>query len=149
MKRLLLLLATAAAAGCSSVAKMPPVFSESLITNITEQGNHFFTYRANLSMQEGGAAPARGPGVGGKGGGRGGPGGGMGGGPGGGMGGGMGAPGGGMQARMRDNPQEAAMERLEEILAETGYCPNGWFVIEKTFDRGAAEIRGECRTASA
>jgi|GEM_PF-2453581 len=154
MKRYLLLAAVAVATGCSSTPEMPPVFSESLITNITKQGNHFFTYKATLSLDQQRGRPG---GMGsGPGGGRGGPGGGMGGVPGGGMegpgsmGGGPidGGPGGGMQAKMRNNPEKAAMERLEEVLAETGYCPNGWFVIEKTFDRGSAEVRGECRTAS-
>jgi len=126
---------------------MPPVFSESLITNIAPQGNHFFTYKATLNLTQGGAG-----GRGHSGAGRGGPGGmggGMGGRPGGGMGGGPGGGGNGMQSRMRNNPEEAAMDRLNEVLGETGYCPGGWFIIEKTFDRGSAEIRGECRTASA
>ncbi|WP_193161674.1 hypothetical protein [Microbulbifer hainanensis] len=159
MKRSLLLAATVLAAGCSSTPPMPPVFSESLITNITAQGNQVFTYKATLNLSEGGGrgqrgGMGRGPG-GGMGGGKGGgPGGGMGGGPGGGMGGEPGGamggkPGGGMQAKMRGNPEEAATERLTEVLADTGYCTNGWFVIEKTIDQGLAEIRGECRTASA
>ncbi|WP_308366091.1 MULTISPECIES: hypothetical protein [unclassified Microbulbifer] len=145
MRTLLLVACAALAAGCSSAPKMPPVFSESLITDISEQGNRFFTYKATLSMeQQGRGGPGGGMG-GGPGRGRGGTPGGMGGGPGGTMG---GTPGGGMQNRMRGNPEETAKERLEEILAETRYCPNGWFVIEETFDRGSAEIRGECRAVS-
>ncbi|AMX01767.1 hypothetical protein [Microbulbifer thermotolerans] len=139
MKRYILLAAATLAAGCSSTPEKPPVFSESLITHISDQGNRFFTYKAQLSAdQEGGMGGGRRGGRGG------GPGGGMGGGPGGGAGG----KGGGTMAKMRDNTQEAAMERMEELLAETDYCPNGWFIIEKTFDRGSAEIRGECRAAS-
>ncbi|WP_323845416.1 hypothetical protein [Microbulbifer magnicolonia] len=128
-------------AGCSSTPRIPPVFSESLITDISEQGNRFFTYKATLSTDQRGGRPGD---MGG------GPGGDMGGGPdGSGPGGGMGSgPGGGMAGKMRGNSEKAAMARLEEVLAETGYCTNGWFVIEKTFDRGSAEIRGECRTAS-
>ncbi|WP_043319191.1 hypothetical protein [Microbulbifer sp. HZ11] len=139
MKRLYSAAAFAAIAtvtGCASAPKAPPVFSESFITSITPQGNHLFTYTASLSMENAGGG--RKPG----GGGRGGKGGG---GPGGGMGGGKGGGAGGMPAKMRENASEAAMERLDLVLAETNYCPHGWFVIEKTADRGNVEVKGECR----
>ncbi|MCK7596233.1 hypothetical protein M0G74_03000 [Microbulbifer sp. CAU 1566] len=137
--------------GCASTPKAPPVFSESFITNITEQGNRMFTYTATINGGGEGGGPGggmgggrRGPGGPGGGGGMGGgPGGGMGGGPGGGMGGGPG--GGGMSGKMRENPEKAAGERLEEVLATTQYCPHGWFVIEKSNLQGSVEIRGECR----
>lgn len=149
--------AIATVAGCASAPKAPPVFSESFITNITEQGNRMFTYTATINSggERGGpdggmGGGGRGPGGGGgKGGGPGGggmgggPGGGMGGGPGGGMGGGPG--GGGMSSKMRENPEKAAQERLQEVLAKTSYCPHGWFVIEKSNLQGSVEIRGECR----
>ena len=151
MKHLLTAAAVASLTACASAPKAPPVFSESFITNITPQGNHMFTYTASLSMDRqggpggGGRGPGGGPG-GGRGGMGGGPGGGMGGGSGGGPGGGMGSgPNGGMASKMRGNSSEAAMERLEEVLQQTSYCPNGWFVIEKTADRGNVEVRGECR----
>lgn len=131
--------AITALGGCASAPKAPPVFSESFITNITPQGNQLFTYSASLSMDKAGGG--RQSGGGGRGG-RGGPGGGKSGGMGGGKGGG---PGGGMPAKMRENSGEAAMERLDQVLAETGYCPHGWFVIEKTVDRGSVEVKGECR----
>ena len=145
MKYLLMAAVAASLTACASAPKAPPVFSESFIANIAPQGNHLFTYTANLSMENPGSG--RGPGGGGGGrGGRGGPGGGMGGGPGGGQGGGMGGgPGGGMVAKMRGNSSEAAMERLNEVLKQTNYCPNGWFVIEKNVDRGNVEVKGECR----
>jgi len=152
MKHLLTAAIVASLAACASAPKAPPVFSESFITNITPQGNHMFTYTASLSMEQQGGGPGgggggRGPGGGGRGGMGSGPGGGMGGGPGGGMGGSPGGgAGGGMAQKMRGNSEEAAMERLEEVLTETGYCPKGWFVIEKTADRGNVEVRGECRS---
>ncbi|MCQ3828488.1 hypothetical protein HXX02_03445 [Microbulbifer elongatus] len=135
--------AITAASGCASTPKAPPVFSESFITNITPQGNHLFTYTATLSADNPGGG--RGPGGGGRGG-RGGMGGGPGGGMGGSKGGGMGpGAGGGMPAKMRENSSEAAMERLEQVLAATSYCPHGWFIIEKTADRSNVEVKGECR----
>ncbi|WP_158681646.1 hypothetical protein [Microbulbifer pacificus] len=132
-------------AGCASTPKTPPVFSESFIANITEQGNRIFTYTASVNGGGEGGGPrggmgGRGPGGGGKGGA---PGGGR---PGGGMGGGMGgAPGAGMSRKMREDPEKAAQERLEDVLTETSYCPKGWFVIEKSSLQGTVEIRGECR----
>ncbi|WGL16145.1 lipoprotein [Microbulbifer bruguierae] len=143
--------AIAALAACSSTPKAPPVFSESFITKITEQGNRMFTYTAmvNAGGEGGGPGGGRGgrggggPGGGSGGGMGGGPGGGMGGGPGGGMGGGPG--GGGMSNKMRENPEKAAQARLEEVLADTAYCPHGWFVIEKSNLQGSVEIKGECR----
>ncbi|WP_226663550.1 hypothetical protein [Microbulbifer aggregans] len=155
--------AIASLSACSSTPKAPPVFSESLITNITEQGNRMFTYTATVNgggPGGGGEAPGgrggRGGGPsggmgGGPGGGMGGgPGGGMGGGPGGGMGGGPGGgvgggPGGGMSSKMRIDPDKAAQERLEEVLTSTKYCPHGWFVIEKNTQQSSVEIKGECR----
>ncbi|WP_143735644.1 hypothetical protein [Microbulbifer mangrovi] len=141
------LVTAATLGGCASAPDAPPVFSESFIANITEQGNRMFTYTATVNGEGGGGAPGggmrgRGPG-GGKGGG---PGGGMGGGAGGGPGGGMGGPGAvGMSKKMRENPEKAARERLEEVLSQTSYCPHGWFVIEKSTLQGKVEIRGECR----
>ncbi|WP_171019029.1 hypothetical protein ACONUD_19445 [Microbulbifer harenosus] len=163
--------AIATVAGCASAPKAPPVFSESFIANITEQGNRMFTYTATINsggerggpdggMGGGGRGPSGGkgggPGGGGMGGGPGGGmgggpgGGGMGGGPGGGMGGGPGGVGGGpggggMSSKMRENSEKAAQERLQEVLAKTSYCPHGWFVIEKSNLQGSVEIRGECR----
>ena len=148
MQRALIVSTVILAAGCSSTPPVPPVFSESFITNITPQGNHFFTYSATLNMQQG-SAPSRSPGRGrGSGKGRR-PNGEMGGGPGGGMGSGAGEMAGGTPQKMRENPEVTAMERVETLIAESGYCARGWFVIEKTVDRGNVEIRGECRTASA
>ncbi|MFV8781373.1 hypothetical protein ACNKU7_03015 [Microbulbifer sp. SA54] len=156
MKYIAAIAAIASLAACSSTPKAPPVFSESLITNITEQGNRMFTYTATVNGGGGGEAPGGrggrgGPGGGGPGGGMGGgPGGGMGGGPGGGMGGGPGGgmgggPGGGMSSKMRIDPDKAAQERLEEVLTSTNYCRHGWFVIEKNTQQGSVEIKGECR----
>ncbi|MCA0892815.1 hypothetical protein [Microbulbifer agarilyticus] len=127
-------------AGCTSTPKAPPVFSEAFITNITEQGNRMFTYTAKVNTgdrQRRPSGPADGR-RGGKGGGKGGVKGGM-------SGGGMGGPSSGMQQQGRGNPEKAARERLEEILAETHYCPHGWFVIEQTDLQGSVEVRGECR----
>lgn len=137
MKYIAAIVAIASLASCSSTPKAPPVFSESLITNITEQGNRMFTYTATVNGGGGGEAPSGRGGRGGPGGG-----GGMGGGPGGGMGGG---PGGGMSSKMRVDPDKAAQERLEEVLTSTNYCPYGWFVIEKNNQQGSVEIKGECR----
>lgn len=145
MQRATVIAAVLLATGCSSAPEIPPVYSESLITNIAPQGNHFFTYTATVNTRQDG--PGEGMG-GGPRGGRRGPGGGMGGGPGGmdsGPGGMGGGPGRDTQRKMTEDPEKTAMQRLETVLAETGYCPAGWFVIESTFDRGAAKIRGECR----
>lgn len=140
---------TVALAACASAPDTPPVYSESFIAHITEQGNRMFTYSASLSMEQQGriGRGGRGPGGGGKGGGPAGGGrGGMDGGPGGGMAGGMdGSPGGGISGRMRENPEKAARERLDTVLASTNYCPHGWFTIEQTAQQGSVEIKGECR----
>ncbi len=136
----LLVAASSILAACASAPKAPPVFSESFITNITPQGNHLFTYTANVTRENHseGRSSNRGGGRG-----KGGAGGRHGGGKEGGM---RGAGGGGsMPSKMRENPEKAAQERLDIVLADTGYCPNGWFVIEQVATQGEVEIRGECR----
>lgn len=131
--------------GCSSAPSKAPLISESLITNITAQGLKQFTYQVTMAME---GQPGGRPGGNGGGGGFAGPG--MGGGPGGGRGMG-GEPQSGMQDmrhKMQKNTAQAMFERLEEKLATTGFCDNGWFVIRQDFKAGAGEILGECRASS-
>ncbi|WNZ55723.1 hypothetical protein QT397_23220 [Microbulbifer sp. MKSA007] len=125
------------AAGCSSTPEIPT--TESFVTDITELGHRRFTYKATI-----GAGPK---GQGGK---RGGPGGGGpgGGGPGGGGKGSGGPGGGGPGGANSGDVKKVARQRMELLLAESGFCPNGWFLIEQTFDQNRAEIIGECRAVA-
>lgn len=158
-----LALATALLGGCSSAPSQPPVYSESFIASVTDQGLRQFEFALQLSPQEqgdrrgppGGGHRANPGGMGtGPGGGMGGPGGGMGGGmggPGGGMGGSRSAPGRGEVERMRrgmDQDVEAVVyERLEQHLAESAYCSNGYFIISKDIGSLQGSLKGECRSA--
>ncbi|MCO1333556.1 hypothetical protein MO867_04300 [Microbulbifer sp. OS29] len=133
------------AAGCSSTPEIPS--TESFITDITELGHRRFTYKATIGSGPGdrGKQPSgggKGPGGGGKG-----PGGG-----GKGPGGGGKGPGGGGEPSGASGPgrnsgdiKKLAKQRMELLLAESSFCPNGWFLIEQTFDQNRAEIIGECR----
>ncbi|WP_445362523.1 hypothetical protein ACJJIQ_16945 [Microbulbifer sp. ANSA003] len=125
------------AAGCSSTPEIPT--TESFVTDITELGHRRFTYKATI-----GAGPK---GQGGK---RGGPGGGGpgGGGPGGGGKGSGGPGGGGPGGANSGDVKKVARQRMELLLAESGFCPNGWFLIEQTFDQNRAETIGECRAVA-
>ncbi|WHI45545.1 hypothetical protein ACJJIE_13610 [Microbulbifer sp. TRSA001] len=129
------------AAGCSSTPEIPT--TESFVTDITELGHRRFTYKATIGAGPKGQGSRRGgPGGGGPGGG---PGGGKGsGGPGGGGPSGSGGPGGANSGDVK----KVARQRMELLLAESGFCPNGWFLIEQTFDQNRAEIIGECRAVA-
>ncbi|WP_444928502.1 hypothetical protein ACJJIF_11545 [Microbulbifer sp. SSSA002] len=139
------------AAGCSSTPEIPT--TESFITDITELGHRRFTYKATIgSGPKGGrrgAPSGGGPGGGGPGGGGPGGGGPGGGGPGGGGPGGGGPDnGGGPSGDSPKSVKRVARQRMELLLNESGFCPNGWFLIEQTFDQNRAEIIGECRAAT-
>ncbi|BBM01910.1 hypothetical protein [Microbulbifer sp. GL-2] len=117
--------------GCSSTPEVPT--SESFVTDITELGHKRFTYKASQEIKPSGRGgrgnkPSHGPGMGG------------GGKPPGGK------PGGGKTTS--GDIKKTAMERIELLLNESGFCSNGWFLIEQTFDQNRAEILGECRAAA-
>lgn len=135
---------------CSSKPSTPPVFSEMLITSINDYGMKQFTYDVVLAAPEmGRARPPGGARRGGPPGG--GPQGGSGDGPGRG---GMGGPGGtpamehaqSMRRKMNKDPETAIAERLEQILSETKFCKNGYFVMQKDIDGSAAHVVGECKS---
>ena len=42
--------------------------------------------------------------------------------------------------------QEAAHQRLEAVLALTGYCEDGYFVLKQTTGAANVVIHGECNT---
>jgi len=136
--------------GCSSHPKQPAIFSESLITTINKDGMKLFTYQLTLNMsnQEGMGGPG--------GSGRRPPGGQRpsGGNPGGGGTPGMGAPKmdrsnmGNMRRGMEQDAEKTVIARLEEQLAATKYCENGYFIIDQKTMRGAGVIYGECKAAS-
>jgi len=117
--------------GCSSTPEVPT--SESFVTDITELGHKRFTYKASLGAgpsTRGGRRnkPSRGPGMGGG-----------------------GKPPGGRPDNSKATSgdiKKTATERIELLLSESGFCPNGWFLIEQTFDQSRAEILGECRVAA-
>ncbi|WP_444940744.1 hypothetical protein ACJJI3_20270 [Microbulbifer sp. ZKSA004] len=125
------------AAGCSSTPEIPT--TESFVTDITELGHRRFTYKATIGAGPKGQVGKRGgPGGGGPGGG----------GPGG-SGKGSGGPGGGGPGGANSGDvKKVARQRMELLLAESGFCPNGWFLIEQTFDQNRAEIIGECRAVA-
>ncbi|WP_444925933.1 hypothetical protein ACJJI4_17370 [Microbulbifer sp. TRSA002] len=124
------------AAGCSSTPEIPT--TESFVTDITELGHRRFTYKATIGAGPKGQDSRRGgPGGGG-------PGGGPGGGKGSGGPSGSGGPGGANSGDVK----KVARQRMELLLAESGFCPNGWFLIEQTFDQNRAEIIGECRAVA-
>ncbi len=48
-----------------------------------------------------------------------------------------------------DDRREAMLDRsLEEKLAETGYCREGYLVLERSTLRGSMTLRGECKEAA-
>ncbi|WP_444907253.1 MULTISPECIES: hypothetical protein [unclassified Microbulbifer] len=135
------------AAGCSSTPEIPT--TESFVTDITELGHRRFTYKATIGAGPKGQGGKRGgPGGGGPGGGGPGGGGPGGGGPGGGGKGSGGPGGGGPGGANSGDVKKVARQRMELLLAESGFCPNGWFLIEQTFDQNRAEIIGECRAVA-
>ncbi|USD20910.1 hypothetical protein MJO52_17880 [Microbulbifer variabilis] len=122
---------------CSSTPKVPT--NESFVADITELGHKRFVYKASL-----GAAPHndgshgskhnRGPGMGGKGKPA------------------RGKPSSGIPGHSQSNSgdiKKMAMARVELLINENGFCSNGWFPIEQTFEKGRAEIHGECRAVAA
>ncbi|WP_444946139.1 hypothetical protein ACJJIP_02215 [Microbulbifer sp. VTAC004] len=119
--------------GCNSTPEAPT--TESFVTNITEVGHKRFVYKASLGTRPHGRGGQNsgGPGIGS----------------------GAKPPGGkhssGKSGRNKSTSgdiRKMAMERMELLLIESGFCPNGWFLIEQTFHQNQAEILGECRAAA-
>ncbi|WP_226642640.1 hypothetical protein [Microbulbifer variabilis] len=122
------------ASSCSSTPKIPS--TESFVTHITEFGHKRFTYKATLGPERPtGERPPRAPSAGGPGGDK--PRGAK---P------GAGKPGGGKGNS--GDIRKIALERMEILLDESGFCNNGWFLIEQTLDQRRAEIIGECRAVA-
>lgn len=135
---LAVLAATACLTACSAHTPRGLLMSEAFIATITANGLKQFTYTVSMNMDPRG-----------KGGGMGG--GGMGGG---GMGGGdtdrRRGSAGDMQSlrrNMETRVETAVTGRLTDILAETGYCPHGWFIIRENFHSGFGEVLGECKAS--
>lgn len=45
-------------------------------------------------------------------------------------------------------PDGALTRRIEDVLAETGYCREGFFELYRQRQRGELSVRGECREAA-
>ncbi|GAB2887408.1 hypothetical protein ACCI51_01290 [Microbulbifer echini] len=124
--------------GCNSTPVVPT--TESFVTQIGELGHKRFTYKATLGPDRpSGQKPRRAPPGGTPKGSR------KGGKPNGGK------PGAEKPSGNKPNTGEIrkiAMERMEFLLHESSFCPNGWFLIEQTIDQNRAEILGECRAES-
>ncbi|QFT56359.1 hypothetical protein [Microbulbifer sp. THAF38] len=119
------------ASSCSSTPNNPT--TESFVTHITELGHKRFTYKATLGPDRpSGERPRRASSAGGPSGDK----------P-------RGAkPGAGKPGRSKANSgdiKKIALERMEVLLDESGFCNNGWFLVEQTIDQRRAEIIGECR----
>lgn len=115
---------------------------DQLLTTITPAGLKQFTFIETMQHSSGGW---HGHGGGGMGAGMGHMGGGMAGG------GGMGHGGGGMGGGYGQNSearherlQEAVKQRLEDKLAATGYCRNGYTQLDSQFQHGKISINGQC-----
>ncbi|HNP52634.1 MAG TPA: hypothetical protein PKJ85_12690 [Nitrosomonas nitrosa] len=143
---------------CASNERKTPEIQEEFVTKIEQNDLKLFTYTVVMTMPEGERGSMRRGGGGMRGGGTGsGMGGGMrGGGMGSGMAGGMrGGQRGDMQNGMKRNREdminrmkERFFEKLDEKMAETGYCREGYTVLDNYFIKGRAQIRGECKDSA-
>ncbi len=141
-KRKVVFLLCLALFSCASNERKPPEVKEEFVTKIEQSNLKLFTYTVVMTMPEGKHRGMR-------------PGGGMHGGKGmrGGMGGGMrsrrgnGSHNGMKRSReeMLSNMKEKFLEKLDDKLAKTGYCREGYTVLDNNFSKGRSQIRGECK----
>jgi hypothetical protein len=130
---------------CASNERKAPEIQEEFVTKIEQNDLKLFTYTVVMTMPEGERGSMRSGG------------GGMcGGGMSSGMGGGMrGGQRGDMQNGMKRNREdminrmkERFFEKLDEKMDETGYCREGYTVLDNYFIKGRAQIRGECKDSA-
>ena len=134
-----------AVSACATAPKPMPVFSESFVAVVTDQGLKQFRYSYTLGTE--GDPPGmgrRGPPPGGPSGGARGPGP-LSTGP---------APGmdreqvNKVRKRMEQNPEAIATERIQQHLQETKFCVDGYFVLNKEIDPSHGNILAECKSAA-
>lgn len=141
--KILVCIATASLCACAS-NRPEPTSSERFIASITEDNLKQFTYELSTSRVAGGrggmrrAPPRSRDGGGGK--------------PRGGEVAGVpGTDGGRMRGRSgkadRD-PESMITQRLDELMQETGYCDNGYFIISKNISRSESSVFGECKATA-
>jgi hypothetical protein len=119
-----------AAVGCSSNKPRHPEIKEEFSTRITEDGSKLFTYTATLPERKGKQRNMGPPPGGGQG--RGGP-----------------PPGESSSGKGGKNGKSDPLTQgIDNKLAETGYCREGYFTWEKTISRGTLTVNGECREAA-
>ena len=116
---------------CASNQKKQPEIKEIFVTDIKENGLKLFSYSVTMSSPQ---KETNGNGRGRKGAG--------------GMGGGMrGRNGGGSpnHESMTNRSKAKINEKLDSKLAETGYCREGYIVLNSYAGKGKSQIRGECK----
>ena len=116
---------------CASNQKRQPEFKEIFVTDIKENGLKLFSYSVTMGSPQ---KETKGKGRGHK---------------------GEGGMGGGMRGRKSDGgPDHESMtnqskakinEKLDSKLAETGYCREGYIVLNSYLGKGKYQIRGECK----
>ena len=117
---------------CASNQKKQPEIKEIFVTDIKENGLKLFSYSVTMS------SPQKEMSV--KGGGRKGNGG-----MGGGMRGTRKGAGRSDSESMTNRSMEKINEKLDSKLAETGYCREGYIVLNSYGGKGKSQIRGECK----
>lgn len=131
--RFILVLAALTLTACSSGPATKSPMIEHFETEITDNGSKLFVYEAIAAAPSEGREQARGGrGRRGEGGGR--------------------ASRGGRGGQDRSSPDDdgtiKALERIKAMLdnklAETGYCREGYMSLEESVGRGQAVVRGEC-----
>ena len=110
--------------GCASNQRKNSEVNEILATNIESNGLKLFSYSLTMSM------PQKGKGRGGRT--------------------GRDKSGGGGGAKLdhesqKNRMKEMVYEKLELMLTDTGYCREGYIVLDRYFERGNSQIRGECK----
>ncbi|WP_041523227.1 hypothetical protein [Gilvimarinus agarilyticus] len=127
--RYLPILAVLTLAACSSGPKQKPALIEHFSTEILDNGSKLFVYEAVAQATDNTRGKGRG-------------------------GGGRGEPpsGGGRGGQGRNGPQDAGADKVDDRikemidnkLAETGYCREGYMSLEESVKRGQILVRGEC-----
>lgn len=117
--------------GCASNQRKSPEVTEVIATNITSNGLKLFSYSVTMSMpqkrkeglsRENGRGARNGR-----------------------------DKSGGMDEVKSDREstknrmKQMIYEKLESKLIDTGYCREGYIVLDRYFDREQAQIRGECK----
>ncbi len=106
--------------GCSSQDKKRPSLTETFETQITEDGSKRFVYQVSPDRSKGGRPPRNQDGK-------------------------PPSRDGQKSSNRAAKVAEKTEAMLQEKLAKTEFCQDGYMVLDSFFDRGRYTIRGECR----